>query len=52
MDKINITEVRPDWFIASMVMLGGKIYNGFGIDKVKAVEDLIASYKKENENNN
>jgi hypothetical protein len=46
MDTINITEVRSDWFVASMLMIGGKRYVGIGKTKVEAIESLKTEFNK------
>ena len=43
MKSINITEVRSDWFIATMVMEDGKIYKGIA-------KNLILEINKKNLN--
>jgi hypothetical protein len=40
MKTINITKVRDDWFIATMVMESGKIYQGIGSSKWSAINEL------------
>lgn len=40
MDTIYISEVRADWFVASLVMLDGRIYTGIANTKEKAIEQL------------
>ena len=46
MKTINITEVRSDWFIATMVMESGKIYQGIGSSKRSAIEELKKEFMK------
>lgn len=46
MKTINITEVRSDWFIATMIMESGKIYQGIGISKRSAIEKLKEEFMK------
>jgi hypothetical protein len=48
MDTITITQVHDHhWFVASMVMLSGKIYTGIGETKEIALDHLIESFNKE-----
>ena len=47
MKTINITTVRSDWFIATMVMNDGKIYQGIGNSKQTAIEKLVIEFLKE-----
>ena len=46
MKTINITEVRSDWFIATMVMESGKIYQGIANSKRSAIEELKKEFMK------
>lgn len=47
MDTINITQVHDmKWFIASMVMLTGKIYTGIGSTKIEAIDNLAKEFNK------
>lgn len=45
MITINITSVRPDWYIATLKE-NEKITQGFGKNKIDAVNDLIKNYNK------
>lgn len=54
MHSINITEpynYHDDlqaWFIATLVMLTGKIYTGIGSSKLEAIDNLKAEFNKSN----
>lgn len=47
MQSINITQVNDqNWYIATLIMLSGKIYQGFGRTKLEAIDDLIIEFNK------
>lgn len=46
MKTINITTVMSDWFIATLVMDCGKIYQGIGSSKWSAIEELRKEFLK------
>ena len=46
MKTINITTVMSDWFIATLVMESGKIYQGIGSSKRSAIDELIREFFK------
>jgi hypothetical protein len=45
MKTFNIEMIRADWYIATMVMESGKIYQGIGASRLIAVNELIKSYE-------